>query len=293
METIKNPFLVLVEKAMQTQGLVHMRPVIEKELLHYDILFALDDAGLLDNLTFQGGTALRLCYGSKRFSEDLDFAGGSEFKTSDMASIKTCIEQYLSKRYQLEVMVKEPLETTLEPSNSNIKVSKWQIRVITHPKRPDIPKQMIKIEVVNIPAYTKEARPILSNYNFLPDGYQDTLVMTETLHEILADKMIAFVNCQAYVRHRDIWDMHWLKQQGAKINFELIKQKTIDYKIENYSNQVETMKERLHDIIFGKEFKTQMSRFLPMAVQEKTLLKEKFLLLLERETSETLTTVLT
>ena len=71
-------FQALVEKAMQVAGRGHMRPVIEKELLHYDILFALDKESLLDTLTFQGGTALRLCYGSPRFSEDLGFAGGAD-----------------------------------------------------------------------------------------------------------------------------------------------------------------------------------------------------------------------
>ncbi len=31
------------------------------------------DRELLEALTFQGGTALRLCYGLRRLSEDLDF----------------------------------------------------------------------------------------------------------------------------------------------------------------------------------------------------------------------------
>jgi hypothetical protein len=44
-------FNALVERAMQTGNRSHMRPVIEKELLHYDILFALDTKGLLDLLT--------------------------------------------------------------------------------------------------------------------------------------------------------------------------------------------------------------------------------------------------
>lgn len=57
-------FAALVEKAMILSGRGHMRPVIEKELLHYDILFSLDKEGLLDILTFQGGTSLRLCYGA-------------------------------------------------------------------------------------------------------------------------------------------------------------------------------------------------------------------------------------
>lgn len=145
---------------------------------------------------------------------------------------------------------------------------------------------MIKIEVANIPAYTREPRQILSNYEFLPDGYRDTMIMTETIDEILADKMIAFVNCQTYVRHRDIWDMYWLKQRGAKINHQLLNLKKNDYKIEDYSDKAEVMKLKLHDIIFGKEFRAQMSRFLPLDLQEKTLLKENFLVLLERETME-------
>lgn len=62
-----NDFNKLVDRAMSVDGRAHMRPVIEKELLHYDILFALDKAGLLETLTFQGGTSLRLCYGSSRF----------------------------------------------------------------------------------------------------------------------------------------------------------------------------------------------------------------------------------
>jgi predicted nucleotidyltransferase component of viral defense system len=77
-------FAALVDKAMILSGRGHMRPVIEKELLHYDILFSLDKEGLLDILTFQGGTSLRLCYGAPRFSEHLDFAGGRDFAGRQM-----------------------------------------------------------------------------------------------------------------------------------------------------------------------------------------------------------------
>ena len=46
----KSDFNELVERAMAVPGRTHMRPVIEKELLHYDILFVLDKEGLLDHL---------------------------------------------------------------------------------------------------------------------------------------------------------------------------------------------------------------------------------------------------
>lgn len=67
--TDQEDFNTLVELAMREKSYAHMRPVVEKELLHYELLFVLDKQGLLDNLTFQGGTSLRLCYGSSRFSE--------------------------------------------------------------------------------------------------------------------------------------------------------------------------------------------------------------------------------
>jgi len=84
-------FPLLVEQAMSLSGKANMRQVIEKELLHYDILFTLDNKGLLDKLTFQGGTSLRLCYGASRFSEDLDFAGGRNFTSTILKNIKDVI----------------------------------------------------------------------------------------------------------------------------------------------------------------------------------------------------------
>jgi len=68
----------LVDEAMKSQTeLSPLRVVVEKELLHHDILREMAEAGLLQNLTFMGGTCLRACYGSNRLSEDLDFMGGA------------------------------------------------------------------------------------------------------------------------------------------------------------------------------------------------------------------------
>ncbi|MBU2737891.1 hypothetical protein [Acidithiobacillus concretivorus] len=58
-----------VDMAMAGRGLDAMRPVVEKELLHYELFNALDSEGLLKNLVFHGGTSLRLCRGSDRFRE--------------------------------------------------------------------------------------------------------------------------------------------------------------------------------------------------------------------------------
>ncbi|HHX4111957.1 TPA: nucleotidyl transferase AbiEii/AbiGii toxin family protein, partial [Proteus mirabilis] len=200
-------FALLVNKAMQVGNVSHMRSVIEKELLHYDILFALEKGGLLNKLTFQGGTSLRLCYGGNRFSEDLDFAGGKDFSSAMLADMKHCIEKYIGERYGLEVTVKEPKDLKQDPKYSELSIDKWQIAVVTSPERKDLPKQKIKVEVANIPAYTREPQPLQINYDFLPDGYSDMLILTESLDEIMADKIISLPATTRYVRHRDIWDL--------------------------------------------------------------------------------------
>lgn len=71
----------LVDEVLHARAdLSSLRPVVEKELLHHDILREMSAAGLLAGLTFMGGTCLRACYGSSRLSEDLDFTGGGDFR---------------------------------------------------------------------------------------------------------------------------------------------------------------------------------------------------------------------
>src|SRR3546814_20324088 len=105
---MKESFNDIVEQAMRIPGRAHMRPVIEKELLHYDMLFALSQAQLLDSLTFQGSTSLRLCHRAPRFSEDLDLAGGIDFDVRQLHDIVRCLDEYLGARSELAVRVQTP-----------------------------------------------------------------------------------------------------------------------------------------------------------------------------------------
>jgi predicted nucleotidyltransferase component of viral defense system len=284
-------FNTLVERAMSSENHKHMRPVIEKELLHYDILFAIDKAGLIDKLTFQGGTSLRLCYGAPRFSEDLDFVGGSDFAAADLLDIKVCIEHYIGDRYGFEISVKQPKDLAALPENQGIKVDKWQVRITTSPGKRDLPKQKIKLEVANVPAYSRIPKSLQSHYEFLPDGYGDLLIMTETLDEIMADKLVFLVSCQRYIRNRDIWDLRWLRQQGAQINGNFVLAKINDYKENEYPRKLNKIISNLDKIIHGKDFQDEIKRFIPIDVQERTLLKEKFLDFLTAENNNLLSEV--
>lgn len=288
----RNTFQLLTELAMRQGGRPHMRPVVEKEILHYDILFALDQEGLLDALTFQGGTCLRLCHGSPRYSEDLDFVGGRDFASADLSMMGQCLTDHLGARYGLAVHVTEPRELRTLPEYREIKVDKWRITVDTAPEQRHIPRQRIKIEVANIPAYSREPRDLRVNYDFLPDGYADMLVLAESLDEVMADKVISLVNCRAYIRNRDIWDLRWLRRQGAIPRDTFIAAKINDYGVIDFPEKVTDMVARLPEIIHGKAFMDELSRFLPLDVQTKTVRTEKFRKFLANEVGTLLTTAL-
>lgn len=269
-------FDTLVEEVIRQGGFANLRPVVEKELLHYDILFCLSEAGLLKELTFQGGTSLRLCYGSNRFSEDLDFSGGRDFCSADLANIKNCVEEYLGERYGLEVTVKEPKDLREDPEYAEVKVDKWQISITTAPQNRDIPRQRIKIEIANVPAYTYAYRQLVRNYTVLPDGYSDTLIRVETIEEVMADKLVSLPAATHRIRYRDMWDLIWLTQQGAKMDVNLVSRKLNDYKIENFERKIQNRIDSLPEIIADGKSYAEMKRFIPSSVYETSLGKEGF-----------------
>jgi hypothetical protein len=254
-----------------------MRPVVEKELLHYEIFNALDGGGLLKNLVFQGGTSLRLCRGSERFSEDLDFVGGTEFTSESMEKIKDCIVKHIGERFGLKVTVKEPKPVK---DDAPVNVNKWMISIETNPGSPDIPRQKIKIDIANIPAYTREPIPLRLNYSVL-EGMRSPIVMTETVDEVLADKLVALptsiaklvdgalIPTPAKIRHRDIWDIAWLVGQGASLKLDLIHRKIVDYGIQHYDVLLENAIVNIHGISTGPAFKEQMQRFITRSAHER------------------------
>ncbi len=268
-------FAKLVDLAM-TPGSEGLRPVIEKEILHYDIIFALDRENLLGDLTFQGGTCLRLCYESPRFSEDLDFVGGFDFTQERLMKIRECVMDHIGARYGLEVDVKNPKQMSEEKTYWGLKTDRWQVSVTTNAGRVDLPRQKIKLEVANVPAHTSALRAMNRNYSFLPPSYQDLLVPSETRNEIMADKVVSLSACRHYIRHRDIWDLQFLKRSKAVLDPGLIESKINDYQSDDFRTALAEMRDDVRNIAISDTFKNEMIRFIEPASRARTLDKPGF-----------------
>lgn len=248
-----------------------MLPVIEKELLHYEILNAMDRARLLEHLSFQGGTCLRLCYSSERYSEDLDFAGGTDFLPSTMRDLRKILIEALSRRYLAQVEVVEPSVTARE-------VFSWQLRIVTAPRRKDLPMQRISVEVARIDAHTRAVLPLKVNYAGLPPSYGNILMICESLEEICADKLKAFITAP-HIRYRDLWDLRWIARQAGfdrEPLADLLSQKLDDYQAGKLFLQNLPRLQDLATIVDSPEFIGQMRRFLPTEAVADTLERELF-----------------
>ncbi|NGM16758.1 hypothetical protein GMI70_01815 [Eggerthellaceae bacterium zg-893] len=83
-----NDFQAFSLQVARSNEIEALLPVVEKELIHYEILQALGESKWLGRLNFQGGTCLRLCYGSERYSEDLDFTTKEDLSETDLGGFR-------------------------------------------------------------------------------------------------------------------------------------------------------------------------------------------------------------
>ncbi len=254
----------LVNQALLSHAaLGTVRPAVEKELLHHDILREMSRAGLLTGLTFIGGTCLRMCYGSQRLSEDLDFNGGSEFHPDQLMDLKDTLESTLMEKYGLPVWVSEP---QLETGN----VSTWKLRLETQPSQKQLPTQRIHIDICALPSH--QPRPsLLRNHYGVDMGSDGLIVQAESREEILADKWVALAMRPNRVQYRDLWDIIYLQQRGVELSSELVGLKLSDRGITTSAfdgNLQQRIAELASDQRRHRQFTQEMRRFLPAAATQ-------------------------
>jgi len=195
-----------------------LKSVVEKELLHHDILREMSEAGLLDGLTFIGGTCLRACFGSQRLSEDLAFTGGHNFKLATLKNLNDTIVNRLYKKYGLHITISEPVKETGN-------VVTWKIKITTRPEQKNMPLQRINIDICAVPSY--DARPVLLRNHYNIDmGTSGLIIQAQSRQEILADKFAALALRPNRIKNRDLWDISWLKQHNINVPVDLLKKRS-------------------------------------------------------------------
>lgn len=263
-----NLFDHLVDEALKNKNeLSPLRVVVEKELLHHDILRILSREKLLPGLTFMGGTCLRLCYGSNRLSEDLDFTGGENFNKTVLSTMAQALIDSLKTKYGLYIEVSEPKR---ESGN----VDTWVLKIETRPGRKDLPNQRINIDICAIPSYQPKPMVLLNPYG-VEMGTSGLIIQAQSREEILADKMLAFALRKNRLKCRDLWDIAWLHQNGISLSTDLVLKKIKDHHssvlvfLKLFNERKNLLNTSSAD--YHREFLNEMQRFLPLEITRNTL----------------------
>jgi len=253
-----NLFDMLVTQALTAKPeLSPLRAVVEKELLHFDILKIMQEHNLLSGLTFIGGTCLRTCYQSNRLSEDLDFTGGKDFNRETLSTLGKLVSTLLEEKYSL-------LVTVTEPEKDILNVDTWKIKIFTQPEKKHMPAQRINIDVCGVQSYERVPLLVRNSYG-IEVGTSNLIIKGQTREEIFTDKLLAFAFRPNRIKYRDLWDIMWLHTLGIAPRMALIKPKLAErhhtHK-EFYDLFVARIAQLETSAVALQEFKQEMSRFL-------------------------------
>jgi predicted nucleotidyltransferase component of viral defense system len=246
-----------------------MEQNLVKGAIHLHLLSALSDAGVLRHVVFQGGTALRLCYGGERYSEDLDFVCGRAGAYLDGVQFESLIQQALDitkktlqRDFQIDpdqIALKQPSHPMAIKSDT-ISVTAWQIVVPINPT-PHSLKSRIKIEFANVPSY--DSGPNVAKATEGLVQIQDVILQVESANEILADKAVALTARDA-LKYRDVWDVWFLiNKLSAEVGGDIVARKFADYGTSDIQARAKQRCGELAGDSTAKAFLDEMKRFLP------------------------------
>ena len=251
---------------MCSSDLGEMEQNLIKEAIHLHLLSALSDAGLLRHVVFQGGTALRLCYGGERYSEDLDFVCGKAGSYVDQLEFDRLVRDALetTKKSLHRDFDIDPDEIALKHPPMGIKsdslAAAWQIVVPIGPT-PRSPKSRINIEFANVPSY--DGGPNVAKATQGLVQMQDVILTAESANEILADKAVA-LTAREVLKYRDVWDVWYLVNKlNAQVDRDIVTRKFADYGTSDAEAKAKQRREDLAKGSTAKLFLDEMRRFLP------------------------------
>lgn len=221
------------------------------EILQIVFLDAFYQDKLANEIHFQGGTSIRLLHNGWRYSEDLDFVTTHVDAAVIDKLVHASFTRVQNTLTQLFGGDNFNLELKTKPDRSYLKTF-WLL--LTRVGQFQICR--LKLEFAKFPVYQVQnfavTRPDLA-FPITP------LVVSESLTEILADKVTAFAG-RKYIKGRDIFDLWYLTDVlGVKTNDTLLPKKFADYHIQNPYSEIK----RKLTLLTAKSVAAEMQRFLP------------------------------
>ncbi len=241
-----------IKTLAKEEGIPH--PLVAAEALQIAFLDGLYGEKESLDVTFHGGTSIRLLHGGYRYSEDLDFCVPDKKPPEELETLvnkaylhaKDLVTLYLGGAF-FELKKKE-----------RKKIPTWWFNILAPGERQ---KYRVKIEFGLYPVYSQKAVPLGIKNKFLP---RQPMVMAEELKELLADKLNAIAD-RPYVKERDFFDLWYLRTVlKVPVDLELLNRKLKDY----YAKDPKEILEKRLKELEASSIAQNLSLFLPVRYRQ-------------------------
>jgi predicted nucleotidyltransferase component of viral defense system len=192
-----------------------------REIMQEIALAGLGRSGFFEKAAFYGGTALRIFYGIKRFSEDLDF---SLLEVNPDFELQPYLDGMLSEFNSLgiDVTVREKVKTKQTAVDSAFLKpgTEWKELIlkgiIPHEKIGMRPEIKIKLEVDTNPPldFTTEEKLLLRPFSFYTKCFSAPDLFAGKMHALL------FRKWKGRIKGRDWYDMEWYVKSNIPLHLE-------------------------------------------------------------------------
>jgi len=183
---------------------------ILREFIQVKILDLIYEEKEALKLSFTGGTSLRLLKNLDRFSEDLDF-DNLGLSNQRVGKLIQKVHQRLKKE-NISVDLYENVKQNKQYYEFRFKDLLYSLRI----SNLKAEKLMIKFDYSDFWQGQKTHPSLLNRYGFVFN------LITNGLNQVLVQKLQAYVFRQQ-TQPRDVYDIVWLKAQGAQVDKQFIK----------------------------------------------------------------------
>jgi uncharacterized protein len=183
--------------------------VLERDYCLAWFLAGLSRAPLRERLAFKGGTALKRCYfGDYRFSEDLDFTLRGDVPFEVIRRELEPVFAEVARAGGVKIGFAHEDRQSHQNSHTFYLGYEGPLPATTKPKEVKV-DITIREEVV----FPLESRRVLRAYEEYQDLPEDAEILTYSLSEIAAEKVIALLDA-ARNEPRDLYDIWFLASNG-------------------------------------------------------------------------------
>ena len=187
-----------------------------REITQEVCLAALSRTDFFKFAAFQGGTCLRIFYGTNRFSEDFDFLLKERNKNFDLEPyLKNLSDELAAYGYKLEVSDRSKADAAVKKAFIKDSSIGKVLRLNYLKADRSMRKLRIKLEVDSNPPEGSGYEIKYLDFPFVSS------VTVQGLASLFAGKIHALL-CREYAKGRDWYDFIWYTSRGTQVNYKFL-----------------------------------------------------------------------